>query len=164
MPIALTIEATQEGPLPSLYPGVIGIRASGNDPAHLRELAVGDVREDLRLRDDHVAGPIRPGAGERAVDGLLLADVLNGIGRRPDGTGGRGVVAPGHALGIEQVRQRGMFEARILGRRAGFAAGGIDHRDQIRQGSDASGGLAYDGIFGGEQADWSPWAPTYRKG
>ena len=48
LPIALTMEATQEGPLPSVALGVIGIGATGNDPAYLRELAIGDVPQDLR--------------------------------------------------------------------------------------------------------------------
>src|SRR5208337_3377887 len=85
--------------------GVIGLGAVGDDPSHLRKLAVGDVLQDLRLRDNYIVSPIRAGAGERAVDGLYLTDVRNGVGRGPDGTGGRGVVAPRHALGVQQVGQ-----------------------------------------------------------
>src|SRR5271157_169718 len=49
--------------------GVIGLGAVGDHPTHLRKLAVGDVHQDLRLRNDHIVGPIRAGAGERAVYG-----------------------------------------------------------------------------------------------
>ena len=117
LPIALTIGGHPGGSAAVVAYGVIGFGAVGNDPAHLRELAIGDVRQDLRLRDDHVVGPYRARAGEHAVDGLLLADVLDGVGPGPDGTGGGGVVAPGQSPGIEQVSQCGMLETGILGRR-----------------------------------------------
>ena len=58
---------------------------------------------------------IGAGASERAVDGLLLANVLNGVGRGPDGTAEIGVVTPCHTVGIQKIGQRGMLEARILG-------------------------------------------------
>ncbi len=100
--------------------------------------------------DDHVVGPNRSLASEHPVDGLLLADVLNGVGAGPDGTGGGGVVVPGQPLGIEQVSQRGMLETRILGRLGCCAAGGIDHRYQSRQGSYAAR-VVQSGIFGGKK-------------
>jgi hypothetical protein len=129
--------------------GVIGTGSVRNDPGDLRELPIGDIHQGLCLRDDDVSSPIRASAGERAIDGLLLADVLYGIGRRPDGTGGRSIVAPRDALTVEQVGEGGMFETRILGRLVGLAACGIDNRYGLRQRGDASCGAVI-GIFRGE--------------
>ena len=51
---------------------VIGTGAGRNNPTHLRELAVSDVHQNLRLRDNHIIGPIRAGASKHAIDGLRL--------------------------------------------------------------------------------------------
>src|SRR5580704_17945495 len=120
---------------------MIGVEAIGNDPGHLCKYAVGDVREDSRLRDDNIAVPVGAGAGASAVNGLLLTDVLDGNRSSPDGTGGRRVVAPSHPVGLKEITQCGMFEAWILRWLGGFASSGIYHRDRSRQWSNASGWL-----------------------
>src|SRR6516225_7593736 len=93
----------------------------GNDPAYLCDLSVEDVGQDLRLGDDDVGGPFRTRAGERTVDRLRAADVVDGIGPGPDRAGGRCIVSPAHLLSPEQIRQGGMVEARVLGWLCGLA-------------------------------------------
>ena len=90
--------------------------------------------------------------------------MVDGVGSRPDGTGGRRVVAPRHTLAVEKVGERRMFEARILGRLGRFAAAGIDHRHGFRRRSEASGGTVTElGIFGGEQGAGRAWEPKCRR-
>ena len=104
--------------------GVIGMGTIGDDPAHLLELAVGDVLQNLPFRDDHIVGPIRAGAGERAVDGLRQADVVNGVGRGPDGASRGSIVAPGYTLSIQQIGEGCVFETGVL--RRGLSARRVD--------------------------------------
>src|SRR5580700_8381952 len=74
--------------------GMIGGLTARNDPRDLREVAFGDVCQDLRLRDDDVVGPIRALAAEHAADGLLLAYVFDGVRSAPYGTCRGRVVTP----------------------------------------------------------------------
>ena len=64
--------------------GMIGSITVGDYPAHLCKVAIGNIGKYLSLGDDHVAFPDGAYAPEYAIDGLRLADVLNGIGRTPD--------------------------------------------------------------------------------
>jgi len=92
---------------------MVGLEAIGRDPGYLRELSVGDVRQDLRLRHGHAIDPLRAGAIELAIDGLRLAMCSMEIGAFQAGPGWRHSSARS-ALGLEQIGQRGMFEARVL--------------------------------------------------
>src|SRR6516165_8971407 len=134
---------------------MIGGRAARNHPTDLRELAVGDVVQNLGLRNYDAPGPVRAGAGECATYGLWPADVLNGIGRGPDRAGGGRVISPGHGLGVEQVAQRLMLKTRVPGRLGALAASSIDHGYGRFWRGNATGGLA--GILGGEKRAAGGW-------
>src|ERR1019366_3830023 len=95
---------------------VIGGCAIGDDPAHGRQLAAGYVGEDLRLRDNYIV-PRGPRTDELAVLRLRLAHVLDGVRAGPDRTRRRRVIAPGTALGVEQIGECRVLETRVLLRR-----------------------------------------------
>jgi len=121
---------------------MVRILPGGDNPAHRGEGTVGDVVEYRRwlifcVQHD-VMDPICTRAGGRAWRGSVrAADVLNGIRSRPDGTCARGVIAPGHSVGIQFVGERRMLEAGVYLLR--FLARGIDQLDCCAGRSRATG-------------------------
>jgi len=67
VPMALTICATHEGPVPSGTTWVIRRLAGGNHPGQLSELVVRDAGQDLGLIQDDVPSPIGAGADKLTV-------------------------------------------------------------------------------------------------
>src|SRR5580704_2072768 len=89
---------------------MIRIGARGYDPAHRAEFAVVDIGQNIGWLKIHVVGPIRSGAFSPWA--ARLADMLNGIGRRPDGAGAWCVVSPSQR-GSQQIAHRLMLETGI---------------------------------------------------
>src|SRR5579863_2321590 len=81
---------------------MIGFLPGGNHPANVGELAIGDVRQDLRRLQNNVIVPIR-----------AEAQMLNGIRRGPDGTCRWGVIPPADSRVVEQVGQGLMIVAGV---------------------------------------------------
>jgi hypothetical protein len=98
----------------------------------------------LSSREFDVAGPLGTGAGGCVRRRRIRsAHMLNRVGSGPDRPRARrGVVAPRYAFVIQQVRQRGMFEARIL---VGFIASRIDDGDRSRWICESSGNTRLSG-------------------
>src|SRR5208283_5704129 len=72
---------------------VVRVHSGGNHPAHRTEITIANVLEHIGRRKIHIAGPILPGA--LAAGAARQADMLDGVGSRPDGAGAGRVVSPG---------------------------------------------------------------------
>ena len=119
------------GSQPNVFRGMVRPSAVGNHPGYLCQITILEVLQkrrqivlclDVRL---HIVVPVvvrtssRPAASISALH-AVVADVVDGVGGRPDGPVLIAVVSPSD-LGlilIEQVGERRMLEARIY--RSGF--------------------------------------------
>ena len=96
-PIALTIDATHEGPEPSVEPAWSDAFGRRRDPRHVCEVAVGNVAEHLRRRRYDV----------RLVLGAILPNVPDRVEPVPQaGAGLLLIVVPAEFPLVDEVGQR----------------------------------------------------------
>ena len=80
---ALTMLATHDGPVPLVSNGVIAVSSGGSYPGHVREIAVLDVRQDLRRVENNLA-PVGSRTDNFLSELQWAANMVDRIGSDPN--------------------------------------------------------------------------------